>query len=236
VNPRQKNLPIWSWVLVFGVFLIVITNIEPITIGLWSTLAPESYADKMLGDEDLANRAGFDPSLVPVLLDRTRKGDRSAMFFYGGLYDPTNFTCETAVPKNAAIAIAWYQRAVALDDQGAERNLAILYHEGVGLTRDDKRAASLFERAVQKNDDLGDYYLGTMLETGQGEPKNLARAFSLEQASAAQGQELGQVELGRMYFFGIGVLQDRAKAAAEWKLAAAQGDSDAQDFLKQNGM
>ncbi len=236
VRPRRETLPVWAWISILAVFALIMPQIGPISFGLWRAFAPVSYASKMLDDEDLSNKAGFDPSLLPVLLARANNGDRSAMYFYGDLHDPEDFTCETAVPKDASIAIAWYRRAVALDDQGAERNLAILYHTGVGVPRDDVMAAALFERAAAKNDDFGDYYLGTMLETGEGEPKNLPRAVALEQASAAQGQALGQIELGRMYFYGIGVPPDDAKAAAEWRLAAAQGNQTAQALLTRNGL
>jgi hypothetical protein len=233
---RRRNLPAWAWISIVTAFALALINIQAITLGLWSIMAPASYAAHMLDDQTLANKAGFNPLLPPVLLARADAGDKSAMYFYGDIFDPTDFTCETAVRKNVATSIYWYNKAVALDDQGAERALGILYHDGIGVARDDGEAAALFERAVKHNDDLGDYYLGTMLENGQGEPANLPRAVGLEEASAAQGQALGQVELGRMYFQGIGVARDDGKAEAEWKLAAAQGDTAAQSLLAQNGM
>jgi TPR repeat protein len=233
---RRKNLPAMVWILILTVFTLTIMNIQAITLGLWRITAPAGYAAHMLDDQTLTDKAGFDPRLLPVLLARADAGDKSAMYHYGDIFDPTDFTCETTVPKNVATSIYWYSKAVVLDDQGAERALGILYHEGIGVGRDDVEAAALFERAVGHNDDFGDYYLGTMLENGQGEPVDLPRAVALEQASAAQGQALGQVELGRIYFYGIGTARDYGKAEAEWKLAAAQGDTAAQNLLARNGM
>jgi len=239
VRPTQvarRTLPPLAWGLIIALFIVLIKSGGPIAEALWRIFTPVSYASKMLNDQDLTDEAGHDPALLRVLQARADAGDKSAMYHMGDIYDPTDFICETAVPKNAATAVYWYQRAVPLDDQGAERALGYLYHEGIGVPQDDVMAASLLERAVAHNDDFGDYYLGQMLETGAGEPQNLPRAVQLEQASAAQGNDLGETELGRMYFNGIGVSHDATQAATYWKQAAAQGNTDAKNLLAQNGL
>jgi len=231
------------WGLVAALFAVTITMlIVPIAIiqslnnaHISKFVPPSPTGPAALDDEDLADKAGYNASLLPALLARAQAGDRSAMYFYGDLFDPNDFGGETTVPKNAATANAWYRRAVALDDQGAERNLGINYYFSTGMPEDYKMAAALFERAVAKNDDFGDYYLGLMLQNGEGEPADLPRAVALEQASAAQGQALGEVQLGLMYYAGIGGAQNFAKAQAEWRLAAAQGNQDAVNFLKIDG-
>jgi TPR repeat protein len=233
---RRRTLPFGVWVAIGGVFLVLLVTGGPIAELVWQVAAPGNYAAHTLDDYDLSNKAGHDARFLPVLLARADAGDKSAMYFMGDHYDPTSFLCESTVQKNAATAVYWYNKAVPLDDQGAERALGNLYHQGLGVPRDDVMAAALLERAVAHNDDFGDYFLGQMLEAGQGEPQNLARAAQLEEASAAQGNDWGETELGRMYFAGIGVARDAGQAAKYWDQAAAQGDGDAQALLAQHGM
>jgi hypothetical protein len=232
----RKTLPYGAWVAIYVLFFFLLKAGGPMLEAVWCLASPASYATHMLDDQSLADRAGHDARLLPVLLARAHGGDKSAMYFMGDLYDPTDFICESSVPKEAATAIYWYNQAVPLDDQGAERALGALYHYGVGVERDDVMAASLLERAVAHNDDFGDFYLGQMLETGEGEPQNVARAVQLEKASAAQNNEFGETELGRMYFSGIGVPQNAAQAANYWRQAATQGDRKAKALLAQHGM
>jgi len=230
---RRKTLPFGAWVAIAALFAIFFAAGGPVAEAVWQLAAPGSYDAHTLDDQALGNAVGRDASLLPVLSARAQGGDKSAMYFMGDLYDPTDFLCERAVTKNAATAIYWYNQALPMDDEGAERSLGVLYHFGDGVERDDVMAASLFEKSVVHNDDIGDYYLGVMLEDGQGEPANVARAVQLEQASAAQGNAWGETELGRMYMQGIGVGQDAGAAARYWHQAAAQGDRKAQGFLAQ---
>jgi hypothetical protein len=228
---RRKTLPFGAWVAIGALFLFFLAAGGPMLKMVWG-LAPAN----MQNDQNLTDRAGFDPSLLAVLLARAQAGDKSAMYHYGDVFDPTDFTCETAVPKDPTVSVYWYEKAVALDDQGAERALGNLYHQGIGVPRDDGMAAMLLERAVAHNDDFGDYYLGQMLEAGQGEKQNFTRAAQLEQAAAAQGNMLGETELGRMYFNGLGVARDTGQAAKYWRQAAAQGNDEAQTLLTQQGL
>jgi hypothetical protein len=234
----RKTLPVAAWVGIIAVFIVLMATGGSMADSFWSSVAPGNYAAHMLPDDrDLANRAGRDPVFLPVLLARAQHGDRSAMYFMGDLFDPTDFLCETTVVKNGATAALWYQRAVPLDDEGAERALGILYLNGIGVPQSDAQAAALLELSVQHhNDDIGDYELGWMLEHGRGEPQNISRAVQLEEASAAQNNDLGETELGRMYFSGIGVRQDSIMAINYWQQAAAQGNREAQSLLKQDGM
>jgi len=209
-QPMTKS----QWALILTIFFVVMYS-QPAKIveTTWSLLSPASYAAHMDTDQVLAGAAAYDPRLLKVLLARAEGGDHDAMYFYGFLYDTGNYYYTPSIPtKNPALAISWYQRAVALDDQGAERNLGIDYFEGAGTPRDYKRAAQLLEMAAAKNDDFGDYYLGIMLERGEGEPVNLDRAFKLEQASAAQGFVAAKREVGSMYFAGNGVPKNVTQA------------------------
>jgi TPR repeat protein len=236
--PRAKTPALVLWLVAAGLAAAVIANRGNFVNGIMFLANPLAYAAKSMDDETLSNQAGkHDRSLLPVLLARANGGDKSAMYFYGDLYDPEDFLCETAVPKNAATAVYWYQKAVALDDEGAERNLGILYRMGVGVPQDDAKAAALFEMSVTRhNDDIGDFELGQMLESGQGERQDLPRAVRLEQASAAQGQALGETELGYMYLMGIGVAQNDSLAKQYLDQANAQGNSEARMLLMEHGL
>jgi len=225
-----------QWALILTIFFVIMIFQPARIVGTaWSFLSPASYAAHMDNDEVLADAAAYNPRLIKVLLARAARGDRSAMYFYGFLYDTGNYYYTPSIPrKNPPLAISWYQRAVALDDQGAERNLGIDYFTGAGVPRDYKKAAQLLEMAAAKNDNFADYYLGVMLERGQGEPVNLSRAFKLEQASAAQGFVAAKREVGSMYFAGNGVPKNLTLAIYFWKLAAQCGDADATIFLAES--
>jgi len=206
--------------------------------GVLSRYAQSRQTPPQLDDEQLADAAARDATQIPVLLARAQVGDASAMYFYGSMYDPdpNNFFYTPAIAqKDAKVAIYWYDRAVALNDQGAERNLGIATYDGVGVPKNLTTAAALFERAAAKNDDYGDYWLGFMLEHGQGEAGDLPRAVALEQAGAAQGFAPAERELGSMYFGGIGVARSVAQADHYWGLAAAQGDGPAKNLLGLDG-
>lgn len=186
-NAARRTLPLEAWAVIFVVFFMAFSLSGPLAMLGWSIAAPVSYQAHRLDDYDLANRAGHDPRFLPALLARARGGDNVAMYQLGDLYDPTDFLCETAVPKSAANAMYWYDKALPMDDQGSERALGVFYHLGIGAPRDDARAAALLERAAAHNDSIAEYYLGTMLAKGEGEKRDMSRAIRLEKAAAAQG-------------------------------------------------
>lgn len=240
-GPRMDGAPARAgrrrWLLILIVLLFSVTRLM---LGHNGFLRPylQNRIAAPLDDEQLADLAARDGRQIPVLLARAQAGDASAMYFYGSMYDPdpNNFFYTPSIPqKDAEVSIYWYKRAVALGDQGAERNLGIATYDGVGVPKDEVEAARLFELAAARNDDYGDYWLGFMLEHGQGEPADLPRAVALEQASAAQNFAPAQRELGTMYFGGIGVARNTAQAMHDWQLAAAQGDGPAKALLARNG-
>jgi hypothetical protein len=228
---RTLSAKVWITILLAAFSLFMLRGV--IIDALWQNFGPVSYAAHFYDDQTLADHAGFNPALLPVMRARIAQGDKSAMYFYGNLFNPTDFTCETAVPKNPATAVYWFEQAVALDDEGAERDLGILYLQGIGVPQDDGMAAEMLEKSVTHNDDIGSYQLGVMLEQGQGEPQDLPRAFRLEQAAAAQNERDGEVELGKMYAQGIGTTPDMTQAAQYWREAAGQGSNAARALLQQ---
>lgn len=189
VPTARKTLPLPVWGVILCVFITSLLSGPGFLQGAWRLLAPQSYAAHTLDDQDLCNEIGKrNASLLPVLLARAQGGDKYAMYFYGDLFDPEDFICETAVPKDAATAIYWYNKAIALDDQGSERNLGILYERGVGVPQDDNMALYLLEESVTRhNDDIAEVELGKMYARGIGVPQSLQVATSYWQRAAAQG-------------------------------------------------
>lgn len=239
---KGQSMGVVPWAVILGLFAGALW-IGPGRIGqlFWPLFAPPPITVDIQGNEKLADQAVTDPRALQTLLTRAKAGDPSAMFFYATFFDPEGGSCRTAAyqPKDAAVAVYWYKKAAALNDQGADRMLGIDYYYGSGVPQDYAKSAQLLERDVSRNDEWAEYYLGLMLEKGQGGPANPARAALLEQKSADQGLSLAQTELGSMYFSGNGVAQSRQKAAYYWGLAAAQGDATAQTLLTlltQNGM
>jgi len=62
-----------------------------------------------------------------------------------------------------------------------------LYLEGLGVDRDDARAAACFAMAAERDDPRGQFNLGVCYDTGTGRPPDPAEAAFLWSVAAARG-------------------------------------------------
>src|ERR1700730_18551076 len=120
----------------------------------------------------------------------------------------------------------------------AQTELAMLYEYGLGVSKDETKAAELAQEAADHGYARAQNGLGVLYYNGQGVPKSLHKAAELYQKSANQGDADAQNNLGLLYQYGQGVPKDLGKAVQFYQKAADQGNAVAQcrlGFLYQYG-
>ena len=111
-----------------------------------------------------------------------------------------------------------------------QRGLALAYHAGQGVPKDDAEAARWYTKAadqdnVQAQSDLAAlYHLG-----GQGVPKDDAAAVRWWKKAAEQGDVTAEGNLGTAYGLGTGVPKDTAESL-RWHTKAGENGNAASQF------
>lgn len=108
-----------------------------------------------------------------------------------------------------------WQPLAARGDADAARNLAGLYHQGLGVKTDHIIARRWYKLAASKCNATAQNNLGLLLLNGQGGEKDLVAAFRLFEASAQQGLHAdadGMWNLVGMYANGLGTQQNIVEA------------------------
>jgi TPR repeat protein len=113
----------------------------------------------------------------------------------------------------------WFEIAAEQGDLVAAFNYAVCLAEGVGVPRDDVRAAFWLKRAA---DDLvsAQYWYGRMLAEGRGVPRDDAEAITWFARAAEAGLVEAQVALAERHLNGLGTPRNPQLAKA-WLLQAA---------------
>ena len=109
-------------------------------------------------------------------------GDATAALYLGVLYDTGS-----GVPRDAAVALTWYERAAALGNAAAAFNVGVMFDAGVGRDADPATAAVWYRKAAAKGFGRAEYNLALLYETGSGVRVNRRRAAVLFRAAAAHG-------------------------------------------------
>ena len=112
----------------------------------------------------------------------------------------------------------------------AQRNIGLMYDEGLGVPQNGKKAVKWYRMAAEQGEKLAQYYLGTMFEEGRGIPLDYKDAVKWYRLAAGQGHVKAQYRLGLMYLKGQGVLQNSEIAYAWWSVAASKGHEEARKY------
>ncbi len=124
----------------------------------------------------------------------------------------------------------WLPLAEA-DDAEAQRNIGIMYQQGLGLPQNNAEAAKWYRRAAENGHVRAQQNLGAMYEEGTGVLQDQAEAAKWYRMSAAGGNVNAKIILGVMYEEGRPGLPLNVVIAHMWyNLAAAQGSADAARF------
>lgn len=124
--------------------------------------------------------------------------------------------------KDEQKAYQWYSKAARNGDPNAQRNLGLMYMDGVFVRQNDARAVEWFQKAAKQNLADAQTNLGHMYRLGRGVEKNYLEAFQWFLKAANQGEKYAQRSLGYMYEHGQGVIKDQTKSEHWYQKANAQ--------------
>ena len=117
------------------------------------------------------------------------------------------------------------------DDLAAQRNIAHLFHHGLGVEKDLDRAFYWYERAADAGLASAQANIGILYLTGEGTDKDAEKAAYYLYRAARAGHTVAQYNMALMFDRGVGVTADPIKALAFYYLAARNNHSAAQERL-----
>lgn len=144
------------------------------------------------------------------------------------------------LPQDFKEALKWYKRSAEQGNLDATHNMARIYHRGIGVRKNHKKAFELFRSAANNGYSFSQNVLGSTYETGfRGLiPQDYKEAVKWYRLSAKQGDAMGQNNLGAMYHNGTGVRKNLKKAMALYQSSAKHGCPPAINhlgFMHSNG-
>ena len=141
------------------------------------------------------------------------------------LVKPSQPNCLNAYSdKNYPAALLACTREANAGNQQAQRNLGVIYDQGLGVNKDAAQAALWYRKAADTGNRDATFQLATMYETGRGVPQSQEQAINWYRKAALLGDADSQVKLGRAYIDGKGVDKDEGEASAWFQRAADQGN------------
>jgi TPR repeat protein len=123
------------------------------------------------------------------------------------------------------------RRLAEQKDANREFELARMYFEGRGVTKNDAVALEWYRKAAEQGHVKAQFDLGEMYLRGQGVPEDYTEALQWIQKAAKQNDPNAEAALGYIYASGKGVPQDYSEAARWYTKAAEQGYPLAQQSL-----
>lgn len=125
-------------------------------------------------------------------------------------------------------ALSLAEAAAARGEPSAHTLIGRIYSEGLGVPRDDKRAAEWFEKGAKLGDVNAEFAIGLMKAEGRGVAKDLAAAATHFEAAAKTGHPAANYNLGLLFLKGDGKPENPYRAAAHIRFAAEKGLAAAQ--------
>jgi TPR repeat protein len=126
---------------------------------------------------------------------------------------------EPAPPASFAATLAKARQG----DAQAQCDLGNMYHEGQGVSKDDREAVKWYRKAAEQGYAGAQCNLGLSYAKGQGMPKDYLEAVKWYRKAAVQGLTEAQYNLGISYANGRGVSKDYREAVQWFRKAAEQG-------------
>ena len=128
-------------------------------------------------------------------------------------------------------ARALWQPLAEAGNAEAQNNLAVLYHQGLGVEQDYEKSRQWYEKAAAAGNGTAQFNLATAYAEGLGVKADLARAKALYEQAAEAGEADAQFNLALLYLQGRGVKQDYDQARRWFQRAAEAGNPRAQSNL-----
>ena len=130
-----------------------------------------------------------------------------------------------------AKALAVFQSLADEGDTTGQFMLGSLYHDGLGVEKDDARAFTWTRKAAERANPKAQALLAVMYQEGWGTAKDEARAVEWFRMSAEQGYATAQLTLGLLYMKGRGVAINERVGMLWIERAAWSGSDEAQLLL-----
>ncbi|MBI3560267.1 MAG: sel1 repeat family protein [Gammaproteobacteria bacterium] len=127
-----------------------------------------------------------------------------------------------------------YKLWLPLAQQGnaeAQYNLALLFKNGLGIPKDERKALEWFHQAAHQGMTDAMYNIGVMYYEGKGAYRSDKSAIEWWQLGADNNHPNCEYNLGVMYAYGMGIQKDLNKALKLWQAAAQQGHAEARAML-----
>lgn len=113
----------------------------------------------------------------------------------------------------------------------AQRNIGVMYQQGLGVPQDFGEAAAWYRRAAEQGHVRAQQNLGALYEEGSGVPQSYVEAAKWYLRAAEGGNVFAKLNLGVLHEQGVPGLPINVVLAHMWyNLAAAQGSIDAARF------
>lgn len=135
------------------------------------------------------------------------------------------------VTADLAIALKYYQQAVALGNAQAQANLGYLFEAGKHVSKDMVKAHQFYQQAADQHNAQGMNNLATFYLEGNVVDQDHAKALALYQAAADMGNDFAINNMGKLYYYGWGVDKDLPLAFDYFQRAAALGFEDAIEWV-----
>ena len=126
------------------------------------------------------------------------------------------------------------QQKAEAGDANSQYEVAFYYAYGIGIEKDDTKAAYWYKKAAIQENPSAQFSLALCYFTGTGVPKDEIHALHWLKNAAEQNHPEAQFQLGICYLNGSVVKTDTTQAYYWIKKAADQGHLFAIKFLKQN--
>jgi TPR repeat protein len=135
--------------------------------------------------------------------------------------------------KNYVAAKRNFKEAAKNMNTNAQNSLGMLYRDGLGTQKNDKKAVDWFKKAAEQDHPSSQNNLGTMYRDGRGIQKDHGEAVKWFRKAAEKGDVNGQYNLGVAYYDGSGVTKSYDEAANWFRKAASKGHSSSKNRLEQ---
>lgn len=128
-------------------------------------------------------------------------------------------------------AFKWTSKAVENGDIASNTGLGIMYVNGLGTERNEKKALDCFKKAASIGDAFACFWLGSMYFDGKGTSINEAEGFKWTQKAAEKGYVGSYIALGFCFEEGKGIGKNIDEAITWYKKAYDKNVPNAPMFL-----
>lgn len=129
---------------------------------------------------------------------------------------------------NFVAALEEASKAAERGEPAAHTLIGRIHEEGLGVAKDDTKAAQWYHKAARLGDVNAQFALAVMLAKGRGVERDYGAAANLFELASRSGHADAHYNLALLYVNGTGRPTDMVKAAEHLQAAAAQDHAAAQ--------